>query len=84
LSVLALALACTSFAYVLYFRLLARAGAINVSLVTFLVPVSAILLGATFLGEALAVRHYAGMALIFAGLAVIDGRAVSLLARKRM
>jgi drug/metabolite transporter (DMT)-like permease len=74
LSVLGLALACTSFAYVLYFRILARAGATNVSLVTFLVPVSAILLRAFFLGEALVLRHYAGMALIFAGLAVIDGR----------
>jgi len=74
LSVLGLALACTAFAYVLYFRILARAGATNLSLVTFLVPVSAILLGAIFLAEELAPRHYAGMALIFAGLAVLDGR----------
>jgi drug/metabolite transporter (DMT)-like permease len=70
----ALALVCTSFAYILYFRLLASAGATNSLLVTFLVPVSAILLGVLVLGERLALRHVAGMALIAAGLAAIDGR----------
>ncbi|WP_232328770.1 MULTISPECIES: DMT family transporter [Sphingomonas] len=68
------ALICTSFAYWLYFRLLASAGATNALLVTFLIPVTAILLGALVLGEALAPRHYAGMALIALGLAAIDGR----------
>ncbi len=77
LSVLGLALVCTALAYVMYFRLLARAGATNLSLVTFLVPVSAILLGAIFLGERLAPRHYGGVALIFAGLAVLDGKLLS-------
>ena len=43
-------------------------------LVTFLIPVSAILLGSSVLGEALGVREFAGMALIGAGLAFIDGR----------
>lgn len=64
----------TALAYVLYFRLLASAGATNLSLVTFLVPVSAILLGALVLGERLEPRHYLGMALIGCGLAAIDGR----------
>ena len=41
---LALGLVSTAFAYLLFFRLLARAGATNVGLVTFLIPVSAILL----------------------------------------
>lgn len=68
------ALICTSFAYWLYFRLLASAGATNALLVTFLIPVTAILLGALVLGEALEPRHYAGMALIALGLAAIDGR----------
>jgi drug/metabolite transporter (DMT)-like permease len=68
------ALICTSFAYWLYFRLLASAGATNALLVTFLIPVTAILLGALFLGEALEPRHYAGMVLIALGLAAIDGR----------
>jgi len=69
-----LALLCTSFAYILYFRLLASAGATNSLLVTFLIPISAILLGALLLGEQLEPRHFAGMALIGAGLAAIDGR----------
>jgi len=64
----------TALAYVLYFRILATAGATNLLLVTFLIPVSAILLGTAFLGETLLLRHFAGMALIGAGLAAIDGR----------
>ena len=64
----------TAFAYVLYFRLLSTAGATNLLLVTFLIPVSAIGLGVLFLGESLLPRHMAGMALIGLGLAAIDGR----------
>lgn len=64
----------TAFAYVLYFRLLATAGATNLLLVTFLIPVSAILLGTIFLEEVLQPRHVAGMAMIGLGLAAIDGR----------
>lgn len=64
----------TALAYWMYFRLLATAGATNLLLVTFLVPVGAILLGVLVLGETLAARHLAGMALIGAGLAAIDGR----------
>ncbi|MEL6521228.1 MAG: EamA family transporter [Pseudomonadota bacterium] len=65
----------TALAYVLYFRILATAGATNLLLVTFLIPVSAILLGTAILGEVLETRHFAGMALIGIGLAAIDGRA---------
>lgn len=64
----------TALAYVLYFRILATAGATNLLLVTFLIPASAIMLGTLFLGEVLLPRHIAGMALIGAGLAAIDGR----------
>jgi drug/metabolite transporter (DMT)-like permease len=73
-ALVALALFCTTFAYILYFRLLASAGATNSLLVTFLIPITAILLGALLLGERLEARHFAGMALIGAGLAAIDGR----------
>ena len=69
-----LALLSTALAYLLYFRILAAAGATNLLLVTFLIPVTAILLGAVFLGERLEPRHFAGMALIGVGLAAIDGR----------
>jgi drug/metabolite transporter (DMT)-like permease len=75
-AVLGLAALSTALAYVIYFRILALAGAVNLLLVTFLVPVSAILLGVLVLQEALLARHLAGMALIGAGLAAIDGRVV--------
>ena len=73
-----LALFCTTLAYILYFRLLATAGATNALLVTFLIPITAILLGALFLDEQLEPHHFAGMALIGAGLAAIDGRLLRL------
>lgn len=73
-AVAGIALLSTALAYTLYFRILATAGATNLSLVTFLIPVSAILLGVGVLGETLLPRHLAGMALIGLGLAAIDGR----------
>jgi drug/metabolite transporter (DMT)-like permease len=81
-AILALALISTALAYAIFFRLLARVGAVNVSIVTLLVPVSAILLGTLILGERLEPRHFAGMALIAAGLLALDGRlAAKLMAR---
>ena len=68
------ALLSTALAYILYFRILATAGATNLLLVTFLIPVSAILLGVNFLGESLNLSQIAGMILIGMGLAVMDGR----------
>jgi drug/metabolite transporter (DMT)-like permease len=75
-ALLALAFFSTAIAYILYFRLLASAGATNSLLVTFLIPITAVLLGTFLLGESLAPRHFAGMALIGLGLAAIDGRVV--------
>lgn len=71
---IALALLATAFAYVLYFNLIAAAGASNTSLVTLVIPVSAILLGTIFLHEKLEIFELGGMALIGLGLLVIDGR----------
>lgn len=82
-AVLGIAALSTALAYILYFRILASAGATNISLVTFLIPVSAILLGATVLGERLDARHYAGMLLIGCGLAAIDGRVLAAIRRRR-
>jgi drug/metabolite transporter (DMT)-like permease len=69
-----LALLSTAVAYIIYFRLLATAGATNLLLVTFLIPVSALLLGMTILGERVDPRHFVGMGCIGVGLAAIDGR----------
>ncbi|MBJ3775285.1 DMT family transporter [Acuticoccus mangrovi] len=74
LAVVANAAFATAFAYILYFAILARSGATNVVLVTVLVPVVAVLVGAVALGETVSTGQLAGMALICAGLAVIDGR----------
>jgi drug/metabolite transporter (DMT)-like permease len=70
----ALGLLSTAVAYLLYFRLLARVGATNLLLVTFLLPVVALALGAAFLGERVPPIDLLGLALILAGLAAIDGR----------
>ncbi len=79
---LGLALFSTSLAYILYFRILRSAGPTNVLLVTLLVPVSAIILGAVVLHEVLMLRHLAGMGLIAAALLALDGRLVETLAPK--
>ncbi len=76
LAAFALALASTAFAYTLFFRIIALAGATIASLVTLLVPVSAVILGALFLGERLALHELGGMSLIFAGLLVINGKGI--------
>jgi drug/metabolite transporter (DMT)-like permease len=73
-ALLGLGLLSTATAYLIYFRLLASAGATNVLLVTMLVPVSALLLGVAVLGERFELRHLAGMALVALGLMAIDGR----------
>ena len=74
LALSALAILSTSLAYILYFRILKTAGATNLLLVTFLIPVSAVSLGVFFLDESLAAQHMVGMALIGAGLLILDGR----------
>ena len=73
-----IAVFCTVIAYVLYFRILAAAGATNLLVVTFLLPVSALLLGWFVLGESIAPRAFGGMLLIGVGLACIDGRLAKL------
>jgi drug/metabolite transporter (DMT)-like permease len=81
-ALLGLAAGSTAFAYIIYYRILATAGAVNLMLVTFLVPVSAIILGALFLGERLAPIHFFGMAVIGLGLAAIDGRPAAYFRRR--
>lgn len=80
-SLIGIAVLSTSFAYLLFFDLLARVGAGNLSLVTFLVPGSALLLGWAVLGETVAWTALAGLALIGAGFAAIDGRLLAAIRR---
>lgn len=73
-ALLALGWLSTAIAYLLYFHILAIAGATNLLLVTFLIPMSAMLLGVLVLGERLEWNAFVGMVLISVGLAAIDGR----------
>ncbi len=81
--VLAIAAFSTALAYVVYFRILAGAGATNVLLVTLLVPATSVALGALFLSERLMARQFLGYALIATGLALIDGRLPRMLAQRQ-
>ncbi len=73
-AMMGLAFFSTVIAYILYFRLIASAGATNAALVTFLIPISAILLGVTILGESFTLIQALGMGLIGSGLLIMDGR----------
>jgi len=73
-AIVTMAVFSTSLAYFIYFRLIATAGATNALLVTLLIPVTAILLGAAFLEERLNLEHFLGMAVVAAALSIIDGR----------
>ena len=78
IAVLGLAILSTAIAYTLYFHILASAGATNLLLVTFLIPVSAVILGTCVLRETLEYVHVIGMLFIMLGLTAIDGRLWSL------
>ena len=73
-AVLGLSLISTACAYLVYFRVLATAGATNLLLVTFLIPPVALVLGVAVLDERPSVLSLVGMAVIFLGLILIDGR----------
>ncbi|MFT5350427.1 MAG: drug/metabolite transporter (DMT)-like permease [Planctomycetota bacterium] len=73
-AVLAMAVFGTVFAYMLYFNAVRTFGATNTMLVTFLVPITALLMGVAVLGESLSQYALLGMLVIFAGLLAVDGR----------
>jgi drug/metabolite transporter (DMT)-like permease len=79
LALLGLALVATSFAYIIFFRVVARAGPANVLLVTMMIPVSAIAMGVTVLGETIEPMEIVGALVIVLALLIIDGRALRLL-----
>jgi drug/metabolite transporter (DMT)-like permease len=82
-AVIGFGLISTALAYAMFYTLIARAGATNAMLVTLLIPVTALILGTLVLGETLAPRHFAGMAVIGLGLLLIDGRLLSRTAAAR-
>lgn len=81
-ALLGLGLLTGALAYTIFFRILATAGATNVVLVTFMSPITAILLGLMVLDEHLGRQQMAGMALIGVGIALLDGRLLAALVRR--
>ena len=81
-NVAALGIFATALAYLLFFRLLARAGATSTSLVTLLIPVCALLFGHLLLGERLYPIQFAGLVVLLTRLALLDGRVLGLFRRK--
>jgi len=75
-AVVMLAIAGTALAYIVFFKILARAGASNAMLVTLLVPITALLLGNAFLNEPIRAKEVIGACIIGMGLLFIDGRLV--------
>lgn len=72
-AVAALAVLCTSIAYILYFRLIERAGPAKALTVTFLIPVFALFYGALFLGEQISAWMVVCGAVILCGTALSTG-----------
>ncbi len=66
----------TSATFIVFYWLLPHVGATNISTITFIAPVSAVLLGAYVLGEEVRLNHMLGMVAIFCGMLMIDGRIV--------
>jgi drug/metabolite transporter (DMT)-like permease len=73
-SIVLLGLLSTGLAYVLYFRLIADAGATTASSVNYLVPVAAVLVGVIFLGEHVGWNLIAGGLTVLAGMAYAENR----------
>lgn len=82
LSLMALAVFGTAFAYIVFFKILVRAGASNVMLVTLLLPITALVLGNIFLGEPIQIKEIVGAMIIGSGLLFIDGRVINRLVGK--
>ena len=82
-SLVALAVFGTALAYIVFFKILVRAGASNVMLVTLLLPVTALALGNVFLDEPIHAKEIMGALIIGSGLLFIDGRAINRLLGRR-
>jgi drug/metabolite transporter (DMT)-like permease len=83
-SVLALAVGGTALGYVLYFRLLERAGPTSAMAVTYLIPLFGMVWGWMFLGEAATATMLIGCGFILAGVAVATGIARSWVPSRRL
>lgn len=76
-SIVILAVFGTALAYIVFFKILTRAGAGNAMLVTLLIPITAMVLGNLFLDEVIKIEEIVGAVIIAAGLMFIDGRIIN-------
>lgn len=72
-SVIALGIACTGIAYILFFRLIAHVGATKAVAVTYLLPVFGMLWGALFLSEIISNTMIIACLIILIGVAFANG-----------
>jgi drug/metabolite transporter (DMT)-like permease len=80
-AILALAVISTALAYLIFFKIVQSAGPSAVLLVTMLIPISAVLMGAVVLGENVTTPEIVGAVFICAGLGIIDGRILNWIKR---
>ena len=64
---LTLAVVCTALAFILFFALIEQVGPVRATVITYVNPAVAALLGVTILGEAFTVGMAVGFALVLAG-----------------
>jgi drug/metabolite transporter (DMT)-like permease len=83
LAMAGLAALSTALAYIVFFQILRRSGSTNVTLVTLLIPVTAILLGYLLLAESVSWREIIGAVVIGSALLLVDGRVPGLIGRFR-
>jgi drug/metabolite transporter (DMT)-like permease len=74
LAMAALGALCTGLATVIYYRVVHAAGATFLSLINYLIPVWAVLVGALFLGERLPLPAFVGLVLILSGIVLSQSR----------
>jgi drug/metabolite transporter (DMT)-like permease len=72
LAVAALGVLGSGLAYIIYYWLIERTSASQVSLVTYLLPITAVLWGVTLLNETLGANTFAGLVLICAGIFLVN------------
>lgn len=73
-AILGLSILSTAFAFIIWFQLIFRAGASNTSMVTFLIPITALFLGIVVLGETPTPSAIIGLVIILIGLAIAQNR----------
>ncbi len=74
-SIIGLTVVCTAIAFVVFFALIGEVGAYRATVITYVNPAIAVLLGVSVLGEAFGVATAAGFALIIVGCFFATGRA---------